>query len=534
MTMTRRAAIYARFSSENQNERSCRDQIDLCATWAEKQGIEVAASFRDDAISGASTLNRPGLEQLMRAARLARFDVVLCEDLDRLARKQADLHRIRDELNFLGIAIMTVADGNITAMHAGLKGLMSEMFLTDLANKTRRGLRARVAAGASGGGKSYGYDAVPGKPGEHVINEREAAIVRRVFADYLAGQTPRDIAHALNAEGVPGPRGGIWNSSTLNGSNTRANGMLQNRLYIGELVWNRQRFIKDPATGKRVSRPNPESEWLRSDAPDLAIVDRQTFEAVAARKGSRAFSKGPVAARPKHLLSGLLKCGCCGASYTIVGRDRIGCAAYRESGTCTNNRTLERRHVEGRVLAALQNHLASPELIEVYVEEFHARMRERMVTTRANRSTLERRLGELKRAVERIVDQVVDGTASKALVGRLTDMEREQEQVEQQLADIDREAIPIAFHPAAAQHYRRIVEDLQTHVASAGSADIALIERARALIDRVVITPRKSKEPVDLTVHGLLAELLIGPNGQPQYRGALVAGTGFEPVTFRL
>ena len=138
----KRAAIYARFSSEQQNERSCDDQIDLCRSWADRQGITVVREYKDEALSGASTVNQLALARLMRDASAAEFDVVICEDLDQLARKQADLHRLRDQLTFQDIAIMTVSDGTITAMHAGLKGLMSEMFLVELGNKTRRGLRA--------------------------------------------------------------------------------------------------------------------------------------------------------------------------------------------------------------------------------------------------------------------------------------------------------------------------------------------------------------------------------------------------------
>src|SRR5690606_31993346 len=137
-------------------------------------------------------------------------------------------------------------------------------------------------------------------------------------------------AKALNAEGIPSPRGGKWNSSTLNGSRSRANGVLQNRQYIGEIVWNRQRFIKNPATGKRVSRINPESEWQHSEAPHLAIIDRTVFGLAVARKVERSADRGPVAAKARHILSGLTKCGCCGASYTVIGAGRIGCSGNRE------------------------------------------------------------------------------------------------------------------------------------------------------------------------------------------------------------
>jgi site-specific DNA recombinase len=99
--------------------------------------------------------------------------------------------------------------------------------------------------------------AVPGKPGELSIDEAEAAIVRRIFAEFIAGRTPRAIAAALNADGVPPPRGERWNASTINGNTARGHGMLLNALYAGTIVWNKVRMIKDPATGKRVSRPNP-------------------------------------------------------------------------------------------------------------------------------------------------------------------------------------------------------------------------------------------------------------------------------------
>src|SRR5690606_39748332 len=104
-TMSNRAAIYTTFSSDRQNERSCDDQDALCTAWAERQGLSVTASYQDAAISGASTINRFGLASLMRDARAGRFDVVLCEALDRLSRDQADLARIKKGLAFLGLGL---------------------------------------------------------------------------------------------------------------------------------------------------------------------------------------------------------------------------------------------------------------------------------------------------------------------------------------------------------------------------------------------------------------------------------------------
>jgi hypothetical protein len=70
------------------------------------------------------------------------------------------------------------------------------------------------------------------------------------------------IARALNAEGIVGPDGNLWNDSTIRGHVKRGTGLINNELYIDRLVWNRQRYVKDPSTGRRVSRINAESEWI--------------------------------------------------------------------------------------------------------------------------------------------------------------------------------------------------------------------------------------------------------------------------------
>ncbi|WP_210528097.1 recombinase family protein [Rubellimicrobium arenae] len=69
----------------------------------------------------------------------------------------------------------------------------------------------------------------------------------------------RKIVARLNAEGIPGPHGGLWNASTIDGSWQRRNGILNNEPYLARLVWNRQRFLKNPETSKRVSQANPRS-----------------------------------------------------------------------------------------------------------------------------------------------------------------------------------------------------------------------------------------------------------------------------------
>jgi site-specific DNA recombinase len=222
---------------------------------------------------------------MLSDAREERFDVVLAEDIDRLSRDEIEsAAALRRRLEFLGIELHTCADGQVSKLHAGLKGLMSSLYLENLALHVRRGQSGNIRRGLSGGGVTYGYAVVKGEPGKRVIVEEEAAIVRRIFDEYVAGRRPREIAMALNADGVAPPRGRDWTGSTLNGNAKRSSGLLTNQIYAGRLVWNRVRMIKDPDTGRRISRPNPQSEWQVIEVPELRIVSADIFEKAQAIK----------------------------------------------------------------------------------------------------------------------------------------------------------------------------------------------------------------------------------------------------------
>lgn len=144
--------------------------------------------------------------------------------------------------------------------------------------------------------------------------------MRRIFREFASGKSPKAIAVDLNREGIPGPFNRAWGDSSIRGHRTRGTGFLNNELYAGVLVWNRLRFIKDPDTGKRISRPNPEAQWIRTEAPHLRIADDALWNTVRERQkqiaeafdASRADTRADrakrlhLANRPVSILSGLL------------------------------------------------------------------------------------------------------------------------------------------------------------------------------------------------------------------------------------
>jgi site-specific DNA recombinase len=176
--MTASAAIYARFSSDLQRDRSIDDQIALCQDYAARQGYKIVATFSDRAITGASLLMRPGIQAMLQAARAGDFDFVIAESLSRLARDQEDAPAIRKRLEFAGVKIVTTADGVVSPLMHGLRTIIDAQYLDDLKSAVRRGMAGVIRDGRHAGGSIYGYRSVPGKPGELEIVPHEAAIVR--------------------------------------------------------------------------------------------------------------------------------------------------------------------------------------------------------------------------------------------------------------------------------------------------------------------------------------------------------------------
>jgi site-specific DNA recombinase len=551
-----KVALYARYSSDNQRDASIEDQLRVCRLHAEKQGWTVVDSYTDRAISGASLL-RPGIQELISDAMRGKFVVVLAEAMDRLSRDQEDIAGLFKRMAFGGVRIVTLSEGDVTHLHVGLKGTMNALFLKDLADKTRRGLRGRVEDGKSGGGLCFGYDVVKqfasnGEPirGDRTINEAEAAIIRRIFADYIAGKSSRAIAFELNKQGVPGPQGAEWGPSTIHGNPKRGVGILNNELYVGRLIWNRLRYLKDPDTGKRVSRLNPESEWVIQEVPEMRIVDQGVWDAVKARQQSLAYETcepGENALnerrRPKHLFAGLVKCGCCGGGYTMISRDLLGCATSRNKGTCNNRLNIRRDALEASVLSGLRTHLMEPELFKEFCDEFTREVNRLRIERSADIIGQRKELERVQRDLDRAIQAILDGVPGVQLKDKIGGLEARKVELTELLANA--EEPPPLLHPNMAEIFRQriatLYESLQNEDGKAEAAEVF-----RTLIDQVTLVPAEAE--LAIVLRGDLAAILrfaankknpavlseAGVFGALLSQESLVAGRGFEPLTFRL
>ncbi len=481
-----KAAIYARYSSNLQRPTSIEDQTTLCRGAAPRFGCEVAEEhvYTDAEISGA-TSQRPGYQTLMQAAKAKQFDAMIVEGQDRIWRDQAEMHAALRRLRFWGVRVYSVetgADltgktGNIVAT---VMGLRDETFLDALREKTHRGQMGQVMRGYSGGARAFGYrserihdparkDAY-GQPVivgyRRVVHSEEAAVVKRIFRMYVAGHSPKVITRQLNDEGVPPPRwrDGAplrgWTPATIHGCPKKAIGILNNPLYIGRVIWNRSQKLRNPDTGKRITRRRPESEWVHTDVPDLRIVSDELWNQVQARRKVQRRYHRPQGGRPaRYLFTGLLVCKICGSHYVAKTRNYYGCASNinRGASICPNTRLVRRDVLEERILRAVEERVFSPEAVVYLTRQVNAalqRMVRQRATTDGRRQGLETNLAQARAELGNVMAAIRQGIITPTTKAMLEDAEARVARLETSLVDLpDLPAKAVAVIPSVIAAY---------------------------------------------------------------------------------
>ena len=535
----KRAAIYARYSTELQSGRSIEDQVALCREHASRSGLTVTHVFSDAAKSSASIFGREGLAQMMETSRLKAFDVIIVEALDRLSRDQADLAQIHKRLRFDRIEILTVHDGVVDSVAVGLRGLMGEMFLDAFRAKTRRGLAGVIRDGRHAGGQTYGYEGIPGAPGERRIVDAEADVIREIFTRYVAGESPRTIAGDLNARGILPPRGRRWAASSINGNRARGYGILRNPMYDGRLVWNRVTMVRDPDTGRRVNRENPPDEWQEVTAEALRIVSADLFKAAQERSDERSHGvrSGQMMRAPLRPFSGLIRCGCCGGGMAIHDRKgsaiRIRCSAATESGSCDNRGRYRLDRIEAAIFDRLRETLARPDYAAEFVRAYGEERRRLAGAARANLAALQRAEAEATNRFARLVDMMarglIDGPEADAQV---IEAKAARDRARAELTNANEADRVVTLHPKAASLYADAIFNLGQAIQSDdGRFDPDAAAALRRLITGITVTPgADAAANVDIWAD---MEALLGLPSE-MVGGSVVARGGLEPPTPRL
>jgi len=561
---TGHVAIYARYSTELQNESSIEDQARRGREAISRVGGDPtkALVFPDFAISG-TTMIRPGLEAMLRAVEEGRVDIILTEDVSRISRDVGDAANIFKRLEFARVPLIGLSDGIDTSAKQGkltyaFKSMMAEWYVDELRERTLRGLEGRALAGHATGGLPFGFTSVAvtderGRVLGHRIevDEAEAKIVRRIFALYLDGQSLTQIAHRLNREGVPSPRAGTrhirmgWGSSTI-----RA--MLYNDKYMGVWRFKERQWVKVPGTNRRMPKQRPADEVITCERPELRIVHADLWDAVRARlsatkKKYAGQNKGGVSVRCRgnYVLSGLLVCDLCGTPLTIYGGTTARyykCGTNRAKGTCPNTMTVREDFARKNVLAAIRDTLMSPEGIAHVRRRIAEHLRDYSKTLDQEMQERRDRLDRTEQRIKGLVGFIADGDRSQAVVSGLRDLEAAAKSERAEIDRLVRESKEPLRLPSI-EEVTRLVFDLE---ARAKQDPIGVRAQLQRWHKSGVIRVRKRPDGVIEAQGDLLPLVILSETedpkkpkhrnlGSPDYGAkTFVAGAGFEPATFGL
>jgi site-specific DNA recombinase len=520
----RRAAIYARISTDKQNPLSPADQERKCREYAGRNGITIADGqvYVDEGLSGVG-MDRPGLQRLLRAAfSPARdFDVILVDDTSRLSRSTESVLSIHHKLKFEGLQLIAISQ-NIDGLQDQaealftIHGLIDSTYVRELAKKTHRGCESAVLRGLHVGGSCFGYVTVPEGSASSkrlAIEESQAEVVRRIFEMSAAGYSLKGIAKKLNEEQTGGR--GNW-------CPTGIRSMLKRELYKGELVWNQSKFEKVPETNKRRRKMRDKSEWIRMQRPELAIVPAELWDRVQARlnffgqKPSEGRRRGLFsrALTSPYLFSGLLKCGECAANL-IIGtgggthvHPKYVCANYFNRGTCGNDLYIRRDVLEEQLLGHLQRELLKPEVIDYAVAEFGRQLRAALSGVSNDLAGLRRRKAELEKEIQRFSDGIACGGPLDTLVQEIAAREKELKAITNRLLSASAASIEGRLREIR-QFVEKGISDLRTLLNRDTVLAKAELQRHLSVIR---MTPAEDRAEWYYVAEGMWDLLGTGPN----------------------
>jgi site-specific DNA recombinase len=343
-TTPTRVTIYCRVSSAGQEDNSSlTTQEERCRAYVSERGWKVVGVYRE-VHTGAELFERPQLTRMREGLRAGEADVVVAHALDRVSRSQAHLGFLLSEWDHLGVRMELVTEELAETPEGRLlqsvRGFMAEMERLKIAERSRRGVRARVDSGRPIPGQRapYGYRWQCEEKSALTLNPETAPIVRGIFDAVLRGQTLRSIAMELSAGAVPTPTGRSkrWEVSSIHS-------ILKNPVYTGRVVAYRTRHER--RDGKNRVLILPESEWITlPDGIAPAIITISEFGAIQARLEHNKATAPRNNADPEATLlrCGIARCGYCGYPLSItkrsnrkhmyrchpVGRERHGCPSF--------------------------------------------------------------------------------------------------------------------------------------------------------------------------------------------------------------
>ena len=438
-----KAVLYARYSSSSQRTESIDAQVRAIEKYAKENNIIILHKYLDEALSGTSD-ERPEFLQMIKDSKEGEFELVLVHKLDRFARNKYDSTINTEKLRRNGVRLFSVTERIDNESPEGkmfssmLEG-MNEFYSENLARETMKGLKENAyQCKHTGGSPPLGYDVDP-ETKLLVINEREAEAVRYIFSNIVDGVGYKTIADELNRMGYQSKRGGKFSTNTIST-------MIKNEKYIGNFVFNRS-ASRDARGIRNGSRYKDRSEWIIIEDGCPAIISKEDFEFVQAKRKANVKRFIGYKRIETYLLTGKIVCGICGGKYIGERRHdkradklyiKYGCNIKKRQGTtaCTS-RQVDRDILEQLVLKLMAEEVFHPKMKERMVGYYHQYCDNIDSQQEQEIQRQQRKISTLKRDIETVINMITK-TQSEALLGRLSALEDQLKKAEKELQTLER------------------------------------------------------------------------------------------------
>lgn len=410
MSTELKAVIYARYSSSNQREESIEGQIRECKEYAKRKNIQIINQYIDRALTGKND-NRPAFLEMIKDSSLKTFNLVLCYKVDRFARNRFDSAIYKAKLKKNGVTveyakeqIPDTPEGII--LESMLEGF-AEYYSANLGVNTRRGKKENALKGKLNGGVTpYGYIR---KNGNFEIDAEKSKIIKFIYNSYIEGISFSKIIQDIR---------NIYNETF---SKSGIKNILNNPVYTGLYIYNTY-----------------EGEQFKIENHHPAIIPSETFTQAEKRRAINKRSPNANKGKKKYVLSGLCRCGECGAPFIITHSYKNGepiyyrmtCNNRKEKKSCTN-KTRKMDLIENAVIKAIKEKILNPQMIHALSEKAFNLQETASISTLKD---FQNELKSIQKSKDNIIKAIEMGIFTPTTKSRLEELERAETEIQLKIA----------------------------------------------------------------------------------------------------
>ena len=489
------AFILARYSTDNQNADSIEVQVGKCSEWCNANAVPVLGVYADYAVSGMKD-SRPQYEAMMTALRSGTADTVVIYDQSRMFRLMTAWFDFRSDLERMGVRVVSVTQPLVGGdlrdpanfMNEGVTALFNQMWALQTRQKVVEKMRHMAKNGEHTGGKPpLGYR-IENK--RLVPDEKEAPIVRRIFAEYAAGSSYKKIIEGLNRDGLTTKRGKPFGANSLHD-------LLHNEKYIGVQIYGKAIHREDGSRNTHAQSP----DMIRIEDAHAPLVDRVIFQKVQERMAN---NKGKGGGRPaekrEYPLRGKVFCGECGAPLVINTCSRVHdyykCNERKRTRQC-DNKPIRVDKLEAICAKMVRQILGQPDMTDRLLQELQAAATGIQNGAATRLAVIINKQREIATQLNNAVEAVLSGLNSPTVKKRIADLESQQAALDLEAKSL-RRSVDATTLPHA--QLRQILDTILT-TPDGDPALLSIITRVEVSNTAVTIYTALDPDPTRTTYH---------------------------------